>query len=123
MPKKILIIDDEEDMRIYLQTLLKKAGYDTETAVNGRDALDKFPDIDPDLITLDILMPQKSGLNFFQAIRARDDAKDIPVIVLSGVTSHQEFFDKEKLEGPTIFVDKPINADDFLSRVKEMLGE
>lgn len=110
-------------MRIYLQTLLKKAGYDTETAVNGRDALDKFPDIDPDLITLDILMPQKSGLNFFQAIRARDDAKDIPVIVLSGVTSHQEFFDKEKLEGPTIFVDKPINADDFLSRVKEMLGE
>ncbi len=123
MPKKILIIDDEEDMRIYLQTLLGKAGYDTETAINGRDALDKFPDIDPDLITLDILMPQKSGLNFFQAIRARGGSKNIPVIVLSGVTSHQEFFDKEKLEGPTIFVEKPINADDFLSRVKEMLGE
>lgn len=123
MPKKILIIDDEEDMRIYLQTLLRKAGYETEIAVNGRDALSKLPDINPDLITLDILMPQKSGLNFFQSIRGQNESKVIPVIVLSGVTSHQEFFDKEKLEGPTIFVEKPINADDFLSRVKEMLGE
>ena len=68
MSKKILIIDDEEDMRLYLETMFRKAGYETRTAVNGSDALDQLSEFVPDLITLDILMPQKSGLSCFEAL-------------------------------------------------------
>lgn len=123
MPKKILIIDDEQDMLTYMQTLLRKAGYDTDTAVNGEDALSKLDDGMPDLITLDILMPQKSGLKFFQALRERDDAAKLPVLVVSGISGHSEFFDKSNLGGPTEFVEKPIDPNSFLEQVKQLLGE
>jgi CheY-like chemotaxis protein len=123
MPRKIMIIDDEEDMRVYMQTLFRKAGYDTDTAINGEDALNRIEQIKPDLITLDILMPQKSGLKFFQTLRERDDTKDLPVIVVSGITGHSEFFEKEALGGPTIFVEKPIEPDSILSQIRELLGE
>jgi two-component system alkaline phosphatase synthesis response regulator PhoP len=118
-----MIIDDEEDMRIYLQTLFRKAGFDTEVAVNGEEALAKINEIKPDLITLDILMPQKSGLNFFKSIRENNTTEQIPVIVVSGVTGHQEFFSQEKLGGPTYFVEKPIKPDALLEQVNKLLGE
>lgn len=123
MPAKIMIIDDEEDMRLYLQTLFRKAGYETDVAVNGEDALQRIDEIKPDLITLDILMPQKSGLNFFESIRQRPGFRDLPVVVVSGVTGHSDFFDKEKLVGPTVFVEKPIQPDTLLALVKRQLGE
>lgn len=121
MSRKILIIDDEEDMRIYLQTVLRKAGYSTDTAENGEVALAKFEEVNPDLITLDILMPQRSGLKFFQNLR--ESNKDVPVIVVSGVSGNDEFFDMSRLGGPTDFIEKPIMPDDFLDRVKKLLGE
>jgi CheY-like chemotaxis protein len=123
MAKKILIIDDEEDMRIYLQTLLRKAGYETDTAVNGEDALSKLDSVKPDLITLDILMPQKSGLKFFQALREGPQTRETPVLVVSGVTGHPEFFDRENLGGPTEFVDKPIQPEAFVAQVRQLLGD
>jgi len=123
MGKKILIIDDEEDMRVYLETLFKKAGYETGTAVNGDEANDKINSFQPDLITLDILMPRKSGLNFFQSVRSNSSTKDIPIVVLSGLSGHKEFFEDESQIGPTIFVEKPIEPDSFLENVRRMLGE
>lgn len=123
MAKVIMIIDDEEDMRVYMQTLLRKAGYETKTAVNGEDALERIDDINPDLITLDILMPQKSGLKFFQTLRERAGTRELPVVVVSGISGHSEFFEKEVLGGPTIFIEKPIEPDTFLKQVRELLGE
>ncbi len=118
-----MIIDDEEDMRVYLQTLFRKAGYETVTAVNGEDGLRKIREQIPDLITLDILMPQKSGLKFFQALREEEATRHLPVIVVSGVTGHDEFFDKSSLGGPTVFVDKPIEPTSFLKQVEELLNK
>ena len=123
MAKKILIIDDEKDMRVYLQTLFRKAGYDTEVAVNGEEALKDIKNIQPDLITLDILMPKKSGLSFFKALREEMGDRQVPVIVLSGLSGPKEFFDSESAPGPTAFVEKPIDPDPFLAKAKEMLGE
>ncbi len=123
MSKKILIVDDEEDMRIYLQTLLRKAGYDTALAVNGEDAGEVLAREKPDLITLDILMPKRSGLNFFERLRGDDSAKALPVIVISGVTRSDDFFEKEKLGGPTLFVEKPIKPDSLLQQVRQLIGE
>jgi DNA-binding response OmpR family regulator len=123
MAKKILIIDDEEDMRVYLETLFRKAGYETGIAINGDEANEKVDSFNPDLITLDILMPKKSGLNFFQSLRSNASTKNLPIVVLSGLSGHKEFFDNESQIGPTIFVDKPIEPDSFLKNVRQMLGE
>lgn len=122
MSKKIMIIDDEMDMQIYLQTVFKKAGYETVAVSNGLEALEKIQEIQPDLITLDILMPKKSGLNFFQALRAMPNMERIPVIVVSGVSQHSEFFQKDHLGGPTMFVEKPIEPDALLNQVRQLLG-
>jgi len=123
MPKKILIIDDEADMQTYLKVLVEKAGYETMIAANGEEALVMLTDMQPDLITLDVLMPRKSGLNFFQALRSGDTTKNIPVIVVSGIAGHREFFDSDPPGGPIAFVDKPIVPDKFLGQVKKLLGE
>jgi len=123
MPKKILIVDDEEDMRIYLETLLRKAGYEIELAINGEEAFEKLKEARPDLITLDILMPKKSGLNFFKAIRQSDESADIPILVVSGISGHSEFFDEHAKSSPTVFVEKPIVPDTFLSQVKQLIGD
>jgi len=123
MSKNILIIDDEEDMQIYLETLLQKAGYETKIAVNGEEGLKTLENFVPDLITLDILMPKKSGLNFFKSIRENKKLNKIPVVVVSGVTAYNEFFRDEKNVGPTEFAEKPIVPESFLHQVKNLLGE
>jgi DNA-binding response OmpR family regulator len=122
MQKKILIVDDEQDMQIYIETLLRKAGFETYTASNGLEAQEKISTEKPDLITLDIMMPKKSGINFLKFLRENKKTHDIPVAIVSGVTSHKEFFlDIENL-GKTIFVDKPIDPASFLSQIKEVLA-
>lgn len=121
MTKKIMIIDDEEDMRTYLQVLFNKAGYETELATNGQEALQIVAEYKPDLITLDILMPKQSGLSFFQSLREEMGNRQVPVIVLSGLAGHREFFD-EAAGNQTAFVDKPIDPDMFLAKVQEMIG-
>jgi len=123
MARKVLIIDDEEDMLTYLNTLFKKAGYETATASNGEDALEKIETLQPDFITLDILMPKKSGLNFFKAIRADSRHKNLPVVVLSGISGHQEFFDQSDDSGPSIFIEKPIEPKAFMKKVADFIGE
>ncbi|MCD6161168.1 MAG: response regulator [candidate division Zixibacteria bacterium] len=123
MPKKIMIVDDEEDMRIYLQTIFRKAGYDTDIAVNGEEALQNISFIKPDLITLDILMPQKSGLNFFEMIRNTKTNKRIPIIVVSGVSGHSEFFSNNKDSDITAYLEKPIKPDELVAKAKKLLGD
>lgn len=123
MPKKILIIDDELDMRIFLETLFKKGGYETETAENGDEALRQITTARPDLITLDILMPKKSGLSFYEAIRKDEQLQSIPIIVLSGVTKHSEFFEGDNRVGPTEHIEKPVKPDRLLAAAKKLLGD
>lgn len=123
MPRKVLIIDDEMDMRVFLETLFKKAGFVTDVAANGDEALRQLADNRPDLITLDIIMPKKSGLSFFDVINKDDSWKDIPVIVLSGVTGHADFFEGVTRSGAIEFIDKPVKPELLLNKVKQMLGE
>ncbi len=123
MPKKILIIDDELDMRIFLETLFKKAGYDTETACNGEEALQSLANGSPDLITLDILMPKKSGLSFFETISEVEHLKEVPVIVLSGVTKHSDFFEGNNRPGKTEYIEKPVKPDILLDKARSLIGD
>ena len=84
--KRILIIDDEEDIRTYLSTLLADQGFQTVVAKDGAEAMKILQQEVPDLITLDISMPEKSGVKFFREIKTDDRWKGIPVVIVTGVS-------------------------------------
>lgn len=124
MAKKILIIDDEKDMRLYLGTLFRKAGYVTEDAPNGEEGLALAEICVPDLITLDVLMPKGSGVRAYRGLRTSPKTKGIPIVVLTGLTRLDDFFgDLGELPRPNALVEKPIDRDTFLETVKGLLGE
>lgn len=81
---KILIVDDEENIREILSYLLSKRGFITETAKSGKEALDKILQDKPDIITLDIEMPEMDGLETCRRLKENPDTSDIPIIFLSG---------------------------------------
>ena len=123
MTKKILIIDDEKDMRVYLEALFRKAGYDTETAENGEEGQWLAEANQPDLITLDILMPKKSGIKAYRGLRSSEKTASIPIVVLTGLTRLDDFFgDLGDLPQPDELVEKPIERDDFLAKVQNLIG-
>ena len=83
--KKILVVDDEPDVREFISACLEDAGFQIRSAIDGVDALEKIEEEIPDLMTLDMVMPRKSGLSLMRKLRKNDLWKDIPVII---VTAH-----------------------------------
>jgi two-component system phosphate regulon response regulator PhoB len=123
MAKKILIIDDEKDMRTYLAALFRKAGYEAETAPNGEEGLELAKKLGPDLITLDVLMPKGSGIRAYRGLRTSDETKAIPIVVLTGLTRLDDFFgDLGDLPKPDEMVEKPIDREAFLEKVEALIG-
>ena len=124
MAKKILIIDDEKDMRTYLSALFKKAGYESETAENGEAGLKSAKASPPDLITLDILMPKQSGVRTYRELRTAAETRNVPIIILTGLTQQEDFFaELGSLPQPDAIVEKPIDRDDFLDKAKKAIGD
>lgn len=123
MAKRVLIIDDEQDMRVYLEALFRKAGFETETASNGEEGVWLAETHQPDLITLDVLMPRKSGVKAYRGLRSSEKTKSIPIVVLTGLTRLDDFFgDLDNLPRPDALVEKPIDREAFLSTVEELVG-
>lgn len=114
--KKVLIIDDEEDVRFFLRTVLVKAGYEVVTASNGREALDTARREHPDLITLDLLMPRRSGADFYRALAEDPSLQRTPVIVISGLPGRAM-----AVASPVAVFDKPIDPTAFLQAVERAL--
>jgi len=125
MAKKILIIDDENDMRVYLSALFKKEGYETAVAENGAEGVKQARKFQPDLITLDLLMPKRSGVNTYHDLRTSAETTKIPIIILTGLAQQEDFFGEElgDLPRPEAIVDKPIERTSFLKKAKEIMGD
>ena len=122
---RILVIDDEKDMQVYLGTLFRKAGYEVATAFNGEEGLELAKTFKPNLITLDVMMPKQSGVKAYQALRTSAEMKDIPVIVLTGLTKQEDFFGDSlgDLPRPEALVEKPIERDQFLEKARKLMGD
>jgi CheY-like chemotaxis protein len=128
--KKILVIDDEVDTVIYMETLLQDNGYDTVSANNGQEGLDKAKSEHPDLVILDVSMPEKSGMRFFKEFKSDPALKAIPVVFVTGVTGYARDKDalkkfigrRSSIPDPEGFFSKPIEREEFLKKVKEILG-
>jgi CheY-like chemotaxis protein len=122
--KTILVVEDEPDTITYLSTLLEDAGYSTVAAEDGDQALEKVRGSRPDLITLDITMPTKSGVRFYRDMKESDEWKDIPIIIVTGVTKDFEKFisTRRQVPPPEGYISKPIDREQLLSLVKDHIG-
>lgn len=122
--KTVLVIDDEPDTLTFLGTLLEDAGYRIQTAVNGKEALEKVEQERPDLITLDITMPEKSGVRFYRDIKENDQYKDIPVIMVTGVDRQFEKFisSRRQVPPPEGYVAKPVDQQELLKKIQDLLS-
>jgi CheY-like chemotaxis protein len=123
MGKKILIVDDESDTRLYLDTLFTENGYQTRQAASGDEALNLAREFQPDLVTLDIIMPNETGVRFYRQLCQDGELCRIPVVIVSGVTRYKELFarDHATMPKPFAFVEKPISTEKLLGALKSAL--
>ena len=127
--KLILILDDEPHVVTYLSTLLEDNGYETVVAFNGIEGMEKIKTRQPDLITLDITMPEQSGIRFYRDLRDNPEWASIPVIVVTAVTGYggdPEPFEKflstrKQIPPPQGFLSKPIDQKEFLDLVNQLI--
>jgi CheY-like chemotaxis protein len=128
--KKVLIIDDEPDVLSYLQMLLNDAGYETVTATNGREGMEIARREKPDLVTLDVSMPEASGTRFYRDIRQDPDLAEVPVVIVTAVTGfagdprgYEKFISGRRLVPPPDgFFSKPIDPEPFLAEIGKLLN-
>jgi two-component system alkaline phosphatase synthesis response regulator PhoP len=149
MSKKVMIIDDDANAVKFLSVVLSENGYETISAFDGREGMEKLQEEPVDLIVLDVMMPKKTGFVLFRQLKRDDKLKDIPVLMLTGVAASLADMDSEaedtfqrpfdslreslrktikemRDEGevkPEMFVDKPVDPDAFIAKVRELIGE
>jgi twitching motility two-component system response regulator PilH len=119
--KKILVIDDEPDFVLYLQTLLEDSGFQVVTANDGASGIAKALSESPDLITLDITMPGKSGIQIYRDIRANDKMGSIPIFIVTGAVDFRQLMYQKTVQAPEGFLNKPIDKDTFLMTINKIL--
>ena len=149
MPKRVLVVDDDENTRRFLSVALEANGYEAVTAEDGDDGFNKVQEAKPDLILLDVMMPKKTGFSLFKQLRRKEEFKDIPVIMLTAVAevleedesqAEGETFERpfdslrdslrkaiikmrdEGLVKPEVFIDKPIDPERLVEEVKSLIG-
>ena len=125
--KRILIVDDEPDLVKYLDTLLKDNGFSTITASDGKIGMEKAIAEQPDLITLDISMPEESGVRMFSELQEDSRTSSIPVVIVTGLSADFKRFmnyleRKKRLLPPAEYFEKPIEKEPFITKIKEILG-
>ncbi len=130
MAKKVLVVDDELDMRTFLVTLLEISGYKPLIAADGEKGLEIARQKKPSLIILDVMMPKESGINMYRELRTDDELKNIPVIMLSALAKKtfyhsQKVLDQykgEKIPEPEAYIEKPPEAEELIEVVNKLLG-
>ena len=131
MTKKILIIDDEPDIVIYLKVLLENSGYSVVTASNGQEGIELARTEAPDLVCLDIMMPRKTGVALYQEIKMDPKLKKLPCIIISAYESAYSFkgqafrrlVQDRTIPEPLKFFEKPIDANVFLEFINGYLNK
>ncbi len=128
MGKDILVIEDEPDVAIYLATLLEEHGYEVRVASDGKKGAAMISEKRPDLICLDILMPQKSGIALYRELKKSEDYKDIPVVMVTGfkaddypLIDFKKFIYERSVPGPEGYVEKPIDRDLLVKTIRNIL--
>lgn len=127
--KKILVVDDEPDVREFLASCIEDAGFIVNTAVDGQDALEKVKSDTPDLMTLDMVMPRKSGIKVIRALRENEKYANLPIIVITahardefGSEDFKEFNAFTSGLRPRYTIEKPVTPERLIKSICEILG-
>jgi len=120
--RRILVVEDEEDARTFLTTVLEDAGAETYEALDGDEALVVARREKPDLITLDLSMPGKDGVQAFVELREDDELADIPVCIVTGHPEFRKVIYDKPVRAPEGYMNKPVDEDDLIFNLRRILG-
>lgn len=120
--KTILIVDDQEDERAIQRAMLEHLGYQVEEANDGRDALDRIPQLTPDLVLLDIAMPKVDGITVCRTLRADPRTSELPVLFYTASPTEEWEDEVAGLNASGVLV-KPVDPHDVATQVKRLIGE
>ena len=130
MAKKVLVVDDDPDVRLFSVTVLEENGYTPFEAANGEEGLKMIKQEKPELVILDVLMPRQSGIRLYRELKTDKSLKDVPIIILSGIAKRTflrsqkaltEFGGKEVPE-PKVYLEKPVEPEVLAEEIKKILG-
>ena len=130
MSKKVLVVDDDPDVRLFNVTVVEENGYTPLEAPNGEEGLKILKEEKPDLVTLDVLMPRQSGIRLYRELKTDKSLKDIKVILLSGIAEKTFLrsqkalteFGGEDIPAPEIYLEKPVEPEELAAAIKKFLG-
>ena len=127
--KTILVVDDEPNVREYLQTVLEDAGFNVVTAGDGAEALEIIKQQAPDFISLDLIMPRKSGHKLLYELRKHKQWSRIPVLIVTahaqddlGKKDLEDLLENRVMSGPGTYLEKPVNPANYVRSIQRALG-
>jgi CheY-like chemotaxis protein len=127
--KTILVVDDEPNVRLYLRAILEDAGFKVVTASDGEEALKIIRQIRPDFISLDLVMPRKSGHKLLYELRKDPGLSKIPVLVVTahardemGQKDLHDLLENRIMSGPGTYLEKPVKPDAYVHAIQRALG-
>ena len=121
MSRKILVADDEPNIVVSLEYLMKREGYTVLVARDGQEALDAIARDRPDLVLLDVMMPGKSGFDICQAVRADESLATVKILMLTAKGRDTDLAKGTAL-GADAYMTKPFSTKELAARVRELLG-
>jgi len=130
MSKKVLVVDDDPDVRLFTVTVLEQHGYKPLEATNGEEGKQMIKEDRPDLVILDVLMPRESGVRLYRELKTDKKLKDLPVLILSGI-AEKSFLRSQKaltefggdpIPEPEYYLEKPVEAEELARTIQKILG-
>lgn len=121
MHKRILVVDDDPVIRVLIEEYLSNQGYEVMVVADGSECLDTLSDFQPDILVLDLIMPELNGVDVLKSVRANPNTEKLPVLMLSANTDTEAVTDSYKVNANK-YLQKPFNLKEVLDAVKA-LGE
>ena len=130
MSKRVLVVDDDPDVRLFSVTVLEENGYTPLEADNGETGLKMIKEKKPDLVILDVLMPRQSGVRLYRELKTSKSLKDVRVIILSGIAK-KTFLRSQKaltefggaeIPEPEIYLEKPVEPEELAEVINKVLA-
>ncbi|THB79870.1 MAG: response regulator [Desulfobacteraceae bacterium] len=130
MSKKVLVVDDDPDVRTFVITVLEENQYTPLVAQDGIEGMEKIETENPDLVILDVLMPRGSGIRLYRSLKTDERYKTLPVIMLTGIAL-RSFLKSQKVLAefkggevpiPDVYLEKPVEPEDLVEAIQKKLG-
>lgn len=130
MGKKILVVDDDPDVRMFSQAVLEENGYEPVMATNGAEGEALIKESPPDLILLDVLMPRESGVRLYRNVKTNKKLKHIPIVILSGIAKNSFLrsqkvlteFGGDPVPDPEAYLEKPVDGEVLADTINQILA-